>query len=65
MVKNVTSIVTKKPLFSGFSTSREIRTLVLTLKGLRPGPLDDGGIKLNDQYSKKKKKVRQEIYEKS
>ena len=33
----------KKPLFSGFSTSREIRTLVLTLKGLRPGPLDDGG----------------------
>ena len=45
MVKNVTSIVTKKPLFSGFSTSREIRTLVLTLKGLRPGPLDDGGSK--------------------
>ena len=36
-------IETKKPLFSGFSTSREIRTLVLTLKGLRPGPLDDGG----------------------
>ncbi len=26
------------------STSREIRTLVLTLKGLRPGPLDDGGV---------------------
>lgn len=22
---------------------REIRTLVLALKGLRPGPLDDGG----------------------
>ena len=33
----------KKPLFSGLCTSREIRTLVLTLKGLRPGPLDDGG----------------------
>ena len=43
MVKIVTTIVIKKPLFSGFSTSREIRTLVLTLKGLRPGPLDDGG----------------------
>ena len=26
-----------------FCTSKEIRTLVLTLKGLRPGPLDDGG----------------------
>ena len=54
MVKNVTSIVTKKPLFSGFSTSREIRTLVLTLKGLRPGPLDDGGSKyviLFDHFS--------------
>ena len=65
MVKNVTSIATKKPLFSGFSTSREIRTLVLTLKGLRPGPLDDGGIKLNGQYSNRRKNVRQEICEKS
>ena len=26
------------------STSNEIRTHVLTLKGLRPGPLDDGGL---------------------
>ena len=26
--------------------SREIRTPVLALKGLRPGPLDDGGIAL-------------------
>lgn len=26
------------------SASTEIRTPVLTLKGLRPGPLDDGGI---------------------
>jgi hypothetical protein len=25
------------------SASREIRTPVLALKGLRPGPLDDGG----------------------
>ena len=30
--------------FAVLSTSREIRTLVLTLKGLRPGPLDDGGV---------------------
>jgi hypothetical protein len=26
------------------SAPREIRTPVLTLKGLRPGPLDDGGL---------------------
>ena len=31
-----------------FGAPREIRTLVLALKGLRPGPLDDGG---NGQYS--------------
>ena len=55
MVKIVTTIVIKKPLFSGFSTSREIRTLVLTLKGLRPGPLDDGGVKLNGQYDNRRK----------
>lgn len=29
------------------STSSEIRTHVLTLKGLRPGPLDDGGSLIN------------------
>ena len=28
---------------SYFSAPTEIRTLVLALKGLRPGPLDDGG----------------------
>jgi hypothetical protein len=26
----------------------EIRTPVLTLKGLRPGPLDDGGLQLTN-----------------
>ena len=29
--------------FWDFGAPREIRTLVLALKGLRPGPLDDGG----------------------
>ena len=38
--------------FAVLSTSREIRTLVLTLKGLRPGPLDDGG-SLNVRSSKR------------
>jgi hypothetical protein len=35
----------KKPLESGSLSGAptEIRTLVLALKGLRPGPLDDGG----------------------
>ena len=36
--------------FAVLSTSREIRTLVLTLKGLRPGPLDDGGSFNNDDF---------------
>ena len=27
-----------------YGAPREIRTLVLALKGLRPGPLDDGGM---------------------
>ena len=30
------------------SASTEIRTPVLALKGLRPGPLDDGGINEQD-----------------
>ena len=34
----------KKPPCGGFCASTEIRTPVLALKGLRPGPLDDGGI---------------------
>ena len=33
----------KARLFSYMSASTEIRTPVLTLKGSRPGPLDDGG----------------------
>ena len=34
-----------------FCTSKEIRTLVLTLKGLCPGPLDDGGsLWVNGEY---------------
>ena len=28
---------------NAFGAPTEIRTLVLALKGLRPGPLDDGG----------------------
>ena len=36
----------KTPDFSGVCCApREIRTPVLALKGLRPGPLDDGGIR--------------------
>jgi hypothetical protein len=37
-----------KKALTGFlepGAPKEIRTLVLALKGLRPGPLDDGGIK--------------------
>ena len=38
----------KKLPYSSFflksSAPTEIRTLVLALKGLRPGPLDDGGV---------------------
>ena len=40
--------VKTKNAFSGIfvpGAPKEIRTLVLALKGLRPGPLDDGGIK--------------------
>ena len=33
----------KKPLRAFPGAPREIRTPVLALKGLRPGPLDDGG----------------------
>lgn len=37
--------VKKHPYFVGmFYASTEIRTLVLALKGLRPSPLDDGGV---------------------
>ena len=36
----------KKPLRAFSGAPREIRTPVLALKGLRPGPLDDGGIRL-------------------
>ena len=38
----------KKPLraFLGPGAPMEIRTPVLALKGLRPSPLDDGGIEL-------------------
>ena len=43
--------IKKDPQICGSSTSREIRTLVLTLKGLRPGPLDDGGSLFNGLYS--------------
>ncbi len=36
--------VKRHPHLVGMSyASTEIRTLVLALKGLRPGPLDDGG----------------------
>ena len=35
----------KKPLRAFPGAPREIRTPVLALKGLRPGPLDDGGIR--------------------
>ena len=42
------SIESKNPLLFGMdslmaSAPTEIRTPVLALKGLRPGPLDDGG----------------------
>ena len=36
--------IRKKALTGFFGAPREIRTPVLALKGLRPGPLDDGGI---------------------
>ena len=37
--------IKKKPLRAFPGAPREIRTPVLALKGLRPGPLDDGGIR--------------------
>ena len=57
----------KKPAYKRqvFSTSKEIRTLVLTLKGLCPGPLDDGGMSSsNDEYNNGCSRFRQEICEK-
>ena len=37
-------LINKKPPLQVVSDApREIRTPVLALKGLRPGPLDDGG----------------------
>ena len=47
----VVCVVMKNRLAAVVSTSREIRTLVLTLKGLRPGPLDDGGTLIKLFYS--------------
>ena len=42
----IVNMLNKKAL-AGFvpGAPREIRTPVLALKGLRPGPLDDGGIR--------------------
>ena len=37
-------ILKQKRLDRRFYAPTEIRTPVLTLKGLRPGPLDDGGV---------------------
>ena len=39
-----TPILKTKPPFWRLCAPTEIRTPVLTLKGLRPGPLDDGGV---------------------
>lgn len=44
------SRIKEHPIGCSFSTSSEIRTRVLTLKGLRPGPLDDGGLFYFGQY---------------
>lgn len=38
------SIALKEILYVNPGAPTEIRTLVLALKGLRPGPLDDGGM---------------------
>ena len=40
----ILKIAYKKPPVWRFCASTEIRTPVLALKGLRPGPLDDGGV---------------------
>ena len=42
-------LINKNHLTVVSGASTEIRTPVLALKGLRPGPLDDGGV--NERYS--------------
>jgi hypothetical protein len=41
-----TLVIKTKPPHRRWCAPTEIRTPVLTLKGLRPGPLDDGGLSL-------------------